>query len=103
MTVYCVLLRAAKRLGVVSVWIAGGLFRVSFRLVSFRFVSAMLLPVVYIGAVMQQIRVLESMGGCCCRCNALCYPWQGRENTGDGNAGRPGRGHNRRAPYAGST
>ena len=88
----------------VEKWIAGGL-RVSPRLVSSRFVSAMLLSVVCgredVRAVVQQYAVLEIDGWCCC--GALHYPWQGRENTRDGNAGRAGRGDNGRAQYAGST
>ena len=60
--------------------------RVSPGLVSSRFVSAMLLPVVYgregVRAVMQCCPVLEIDGWWCC--SALYCPWQGRENTGDG-------------------
>lgn len=76
-----------------------------FRFVSSRFVSVMLLAVVYgrygVRAVIQQCPTARLMcGGVAVRST---IPGPGRENTGDANAGRAGRGDNRWAQYAGST
>jgi hypothetical protein len=68
----------------------------SFRVVSFRFVWYIFPPVIRNAA-----RVNQQYPGPVCWCSgALYYPWQGRENTRDGNAGRAaeaGRGHSMQA------
>ena len=80
-------------------WIKGF---VSSRLVSFRLGNASSRGIWEIGRPGSGVAMsCPGVGGRWC-CSALYYPWQGTENTGDGDAGRAGRGDNRRAQYAGS-